>query len=359
MTKNEALLEKFRLCFFVDGLDEFEQTENATHYTLTKKILEWASKSKGNVKFCVASRELPVFETAFKASQRITIQTFTKGDIETLVRQRLGDNPLFENMMEAHESECRQLMGEIIAEADGVFLWVALVLTQLEDALANGDTITMLQKILREAPKELDPFFRSILDSIQDRYRESAYSVLGIAMRENSILLSTSIRWANYEEFAKLTKEDQERRNAGLIGCSMLFDISDRGKLSDLPTDFPRCDSQEEYDARIKDAKSQLMARCKGLLSYNEDDHVIFTHRSVPEFLQRALSAPDKPYDIDDFLVAERLVWMLLAVFKYQYRSEGGTLYYQGAGGVKEFPLGPNEEDPRWINVVVLSLSFG
>jgi hypothetical protein len=318
MTQNDALLEKFRMCFFVDGLDELEPTESATHYTLTQKIWEWASKSKGNVKFCVASREMPVFEGAFPANQRITIQTFTTNDIEKLVRQRLEDNALFQNMKGKHESKCEELMGKIIREAEGVFLWVVLLLTQFEESLANGDSIAMLERILKKAPKELDEFFLSILDSIPERYRESASTIMAVAMRVGGILLSNQKREPKYEKM-DLSMAQFPRMVVGLVGCSFLFEASDRGDLSDLPADFPQYGGEDELEARLKSARSQLKARCRGLLAY-QGTRFLFTHRSIPEFLQRTLNQKERSYQIDDHLVAERFVWMLLSELKYGFR---------------------------------------
>lgn len=315
MTQNDALLEKFRMCFFVDGLDELEQTESATHYTLTRKIWEWTSKSKGNIKFCVASREMPVFERAFPENQRITIQTFTAGDIENLVRQRLGENAIFQDLKKSHESKCEKLMKRIIMEAEGVFLWVVLLLSQLEESLADGDSIVMLERILQNAPRELDAFFLSILDSIPERYRESAYTTMAVAMRQTGILLSNQTMEPKYRnmdswvEFGNIVS---------LVGCSFIFEASDRGDLSDLPTDFPQCGGLAEMEARIESARSQLKARCRGLLAC-PSNKFLFTHRSIPEFLQRTLNQTERSYQIDDHQVAERLAWMLLSELKYGF----------------------------------------
>lgn len=317
MVQSKLLLEKFRICFFVDGLDEFEPTGHGGHDSLARKIRTWTVTSGGSVKFCVASREMPAFEGAFSSSQRITLQTFNKEDIFNLVEQRLGENELFHELQQKHERECEELMDTIVKDAEGVILWVALVLTQLEESLANGDPITMLQRILSQAPKGLDAFLLTILESIPEQYQESAYTVLAVVLRANGTLLADKQREPKYDAVTQMLCENIVEID--LCACSLLFEISDRGDLSNLPVDFLEEGgkiSPELVKARILSAGSQLKARCRGLLEAREDK-VIFTHRSIPEFLQRNLNQKVQSYHIDDHQVSERFAWM--AVVEKQY----------------------------------------
>ena len=66
----------FRLCLFVDGLDEF----SGNHMELAKLLIDIGSSP--HVKICVASRPWNVFEDAFELRPSLLLQSFTYGDIK-------------------------------------------------------------------------------------------------------------------------------------------------------------------------------------------------------------------------------------------------------------------------------------
>jgi superfamily I DNA and RNA helicase len=100
---------------------------------------------------------LLVFNGAFDASQRIPIQKFTEGDIQQLVKQKLEDNDQFKKLRETEEVNCMKFKQQILDNADGVFLWVTVLLNLLEDALISKDTMTQLQSIVTDTPYRRRP----------------------------------------------------------------------------------------------------------------------------------------------------------------------------------------------------------
>ncbi|KAK0664531.1 hypothetical protein QBC41DRAFT_376297 [Cercophora samala] len=193
LTKDRTLLERYRICIFVDGLDEFEpdSRRGTTHASLVRRIQEWTRNAAGGVKWCVSSREEPVFETMFSASQRITIQNFTRPDVEELIRHRFAENEIFAGIRQAHTERFQSVVNTVLEDADGVFLWVVLLLTQFEESVANGDGIDLVEQILKKAPTELESFFQAILDSVPEHYRDGAYTLLAIALRMQGTLLDS------------------------------------------------------------------------------------------------------------------------------------------------------------------------
>jgi len=345
ITENETFLAKYRMCIFIDGLDELEEVQGVKHYHVATQLKKWAAKSNGHLKFCISSREIPVFEGTFDAAQRIVVQTFTHNDIKLLVSQKLEGNPLFQERARVYPGVCEQVVKDIIDGASGMFLWVSLLVTQIEDALANHDSIEMLQKIVREAPPELEHFLQSILDSVQVRYRVSAYSIFGIVLRYNGILLS---------------RPSESSCGTGIIpvhlsnvGCFLLFDASDRGMLANLPV------SGDDFLQAIAEAPRELMprlesclkARCKGLLAC-VGDHVEFTHRSIPEFLQRALNRIEMN-SVRDNLIAERLAWVLLAEIEFWFPMRSADTANEGMIRMRSEAVssGPSA---TWRNIIWL-----
>lgn len=50
-----------RFCFFIDGLDEYEETFHDDYQSVTRKLKHWCGRTSSHVKICVSSREYNVF----------------------------------------------------------------------------------------------------------------------------------------------------------------------------------------------------------------------------------------------------------------------------------------------------------
>ncbi|KAK6955772.1 hypothetical protein Daesc_003416 [Daldinia eschscholtzii] len=153
-----------KFVFFIDGLDEFE----GHHADLARQIIKWTHGIQ-SVKFCISSREWPVFQDIFKDCLRIRLHELTRSDIRRFVGDRLcemnfnllmsKDGNMNDDNDESSSSiyEITRLKEDIVEGSDGVFLWVSLVLRHIENGIANGDRIQDLMKIVKSLPTELEP----------------------------------------------------------------------------------------------------------------------------------------------------------------------------------------------------------
>lgn len=80
------------------------------------------------------------------------------------------------------DSPCPDFVETLVQESDGVFLWVFLVTRSLLDGLTNSDRIKDLQNRLEETPKDLQDYFKSILFSIENRYRTQTARLFTVAI---------------------------------------------------------------------------------------------------------------------------------------------------------------------------------
>jgi hypothetical protein len=55
LTQERLVSEQYRICFFIDGFDEFDESHGYTCYDLTLKLKKWADISAGHIKFCVST----------------------------------------------------------------------------------------------------------------------------------------------------------------------------------------------------------------------------------------------------------------------------------------------------------------
>jgi hypothetical protein len=101
------------LCFFIDGLDEYEEILGEEYEDLATMLLTWTDDAPDNVKLCVSSRELSIFQNTFSPKQRLRLQELTKNDIEAVIRDRLSRFKLADEAVDG-ENLKEKLISEII-----------------------------------------------------------------------------------------------------------------------------------------------------------------------------------------------------------------------------------------------------
>ena len=167
-------------CFFIDGLDEYA----GDHSELVDVIQKMAAMP--NIKICVASRPWEAFKEAFDQDleSRLYLQDVTRQDIEAYVQKMLEANASYRKEIQGqYRTEWYMSLVSLITEkAQGVFLWVFLVVRSLLEGLENGDSISILRKRLEELPGDLQKLFQRMLDEIPRVYRETTARNFQVAL---------------------------------------------------------------------------------------------------------------------------------------------------------------------------------
>lgn len=258
----------YRLFLVIDGLDEYGGRP--------ADIIELMSalNKLPSVKICVSSRPDNAFMDAYGVmTTRLFMERFNKADIAGFVRDRFESHALFKqdedrNTLGAH------LIHQVVNDSNGVFLWVRLVVDDLEEGLTDRNTIVQLQRRLDSLPTELESFYDHMLDRVDKRYREDAASMLLTAYHAHD-LLSPLAFWFASERSRELeedgqTKPTDSRTNNRRRG-EMEFRLRSysRGLLviQELPLTSPRL---------IALPSSSLFGQ-----------KVNFLHRTIREFLVR------------------------------------------------------------------------
>jgi hypothetical protein len=296
---NSATFANHRFCFFIDGLDEFED-KNDTWADLARRLITWVNGTD-DVKICVSSREFETFESRFPANQRLRLQDLTRGDIGKVIQQKLEAARLdrqiyFQRLMKESPNASKKLETMVASKADGVFLWVTLTLKLLCLAFDNHESFSGLQKIIDGIPTELEEFFQYILDSIPKHDRQKAYCKLYFSLKFG---FSTSL--LQFAFFDRYLENNKFARNQ---------------EIEDL--------DDSEIENLLTAARAQVTGQCRGLLeirpsnfesheSFEHDlvlkEQVRFIHRSIPEFLQKHLP-------IEDINLGEIYIETVLAIVK-------------------------------------------
>lgn len=246
----EQPLNSARFCFFIDGLDEYD----GDHMEIIEIMDTFTSSSA--IKVCFSSRPRIVFENAFGANdgRRIKLHDLTNADITRFVTERLAAGSSFRRLM--HKSQHQELVDEIVNRANGVFLWVFLVVQSLRRGMTNRDTIPELLEWIRTLPVELEEFFHLILNSAERVYHKQAARLYQMRVCAPATLTVMDVSF--------FAEEDPT-----------------------FALQFP-VPSWKEIDVhgRCLETRIRVAARCTDLLEFTDDDKVQFLHRTVKDFLE-------------------------------------------------------------------------
>ncbi|OAA71385.1 hypothetical protein ISF_01936 [Cordyceps fumosorosea ARSEF 2679] len=279
-----ARSKKYALLLVVDGLDELE----GDHGALLTLMQSWVSQYPSTVKICVSSREHGVFESFFAKTAKFRLHELTKDDMSLLVAARLRASPALARLLPSRE-ESPDILGPLLVErAVGVFLWVVLAVSSLEDGAEAGDIRNAgeLEGRARRFPSELDDFLPYVHKSVTEHSRPWAYKAMALA------------------RFTQFTVAEllSEGGGGGYPGVGLMeFMLMDEVSQSwNLTTFSPRSDSKTaSVEERQEAARRKVLCRPRGFLAVSNLSHVrswpangtdklyiTFTHRSVVEFLE-------------------------------------------------------------------------
>lgn len=256
------------LCAFIDGLDEYTGDEE-----LLLQVIRLLSPASG-CKVCVSSRPDQAFCREFQGHPQCRVQDLNKKDIEKMVIEKL--KPCLERNKPTETIAINELVDDLIRNAEGVFLWLSIMIKDLTRGSNNGDRIDELHARLRVTPSTVYGQYRRILGGLDQSY-------LNYALKVFQILIATDhLDFHNFEENY-------------LLGLACAEDTSWMHI-----TDFDRIYfSSLTFETNCRELRTRLNSRCGGLIEirYDEDEveetivvrhcrSVKFIHRSVVEFLE-------------------------------------------------------------------------
>ncbi|KAH8803519.1 hypothetical protein F5884DRAFT_739958 [Xylogone sp. PMI_703] len=144
-------------CIFLDGLDEIDRDEGCFSMVQLVEIL----RTKTNTKLCISSRPELAFQDAFRGYPMLKLQDLTKKDIILYVQGFLMIN--FKDLGIDQDDDGidprQKVIDAVVERADGVFLWVHLVLKSLVRGASNRDTYATLAKRISQRPKRLEGLY--------------------------------------------------------------------------------------------------------------------------------------------------------------------------------------------------------
>lgn len=309
---SQATILPAKICFFIDGLDEYTDGE-AKYYGSYEELIETLKRleKSPHFKICVSSRPWTPFEAAFGESEnQLQLENLTRSDIHRYVRDHFDSNNKFQTLKDSG-ALVQKLTSDIVTRAHGVFLWVTLVVDSLLNGLLYDDDVDDLQKRLNELPDDLNEYFRRILETIEPIYWDQSVRIFQMSIDADQALPLLAYECLEHEH----------------INAKYALDIS------------PRTYSRVTTERTHEQMKNRLNARCKDLLEVVEDTaetHVMkqkvdFLHRTVRDFFQDTTAITDvirerKVTHFDSLLSLSKVMLSLVKIVVFDEQNHSPNL---------------------------------
>ncbi|KAB8527785.1 hypothetical protein FH972_025437 [Carpinus fangiana] len=252
---------KVHIFLLLDALDEYDGSKEM----LCRWVEDMSDRpAQSSVHFSVlfASRPWNIFTDAFEFRPGFKMQDHTGDDIRKYAHRMIQDRPVLHQVLSSPKlgpnvPDYNDVVAQIVAGANGVFLWVSLTLDELLVHASNGIDRSELFKILSGFPPELHDFYRRIISKIPQEYRIETYIMIEVVLRCQETLYV--------------------RNFASTVACAQALTFEEYRLL--------HFESQTTFNT--ENMQRRIRSRTGGLLEIAGHETVQFMHQSAREFLQR------------------------------------------------------------------------
>jgi hypothetical protein len=293
-----ATEQECKILFIVDGLDEF-QGPDQERLEMVQLFKSWTAKS--HVKMTVSSRPWNIYEDVFASTQQLRLEDLTMLDIREFVDHSLynSSSTFYRNLEEEDLKSSKTLVADKIVErAEGVFLWVRLVVNAMLQISRDGAKLEELVDELQNIPDDLNDFFLRMMKAINPQYQREASMIMQIAL----------------VDFDPMMMPKTFHFNApALLPTDLYYLATKESPYFCLKPSFQPL-KYEKAEGYHKKLERRLVSRCMGLLevAWGRTNawgpKIVFLHRTVRDFLmspraQKILhdSTGGAPYDAHAF----------------------------------------------------------
>ncbi|KAK0106605.1 hypothetical protein ONS96_004226 [Cadophora gregata f. sp. sojae] len=259
-----VVCKTIRVCFFIDGLDEYE----GDHEELAAFFAQLSCTP--NVKLCLSSRPWPAFQDTFRNHPGLRLQDLTCDDIRRFVNDKINGNSRMVLLRQREPERAAWFVQSLIWKAEGVFLWVTPVVKSLLKGLSHKNDLETLEKRLGSMPPDLEKLYShmlSMIDSHDMKKGSELFQLFEVCGVNKDLEL---IYFASSREVAEV--------------------LSTKPVVSRQTVDEAQ---HVQFDSIVEEMSIYLQACCGGLIEIFLDDpdrswrtgELTYIHRSVEEYL--------------------------------------------------------------------------
>jgi hypothetical protein len=179
------------MVLMLDGLDECEGDYHR-HIDFLESFLGKAFDGKRIIKICLSSREIPAMRSRLWPNLRCQIHQFTANDISRYATFML-DKAATRVSAYGLKSDTSKLVIEIVEKAQGVWIWVYLVVGILITDIEEGSDAKELLEEVSRCPPELKDLYVRIIEKIPVAFIHETITYLQLLNIWKRCLYSTSV----------------------------------------------------------------------------------------------------------------------------------------------------------------------
>ena len=249
--------------FIIDGLDEYDR-DSIGKTQLADLMLDLTRSPR--VKLLLSSRPETPFKTAFQQCPTLRLEKLTEPDISAYVNKKLWSNPAVMNVSSVEADSIREIAGFILDNAQGVFLWVVLILSIALDGIGSHEDLAVVRDRVTLLPPELDKMFEHILTKrIPQHHKQEAFRCLFITLVWHSEPLLQPHNDRLSYVVVSIARQASNYAEACTLASSTSFEST-------------------------RYFRNRLASRCQGLLEATEGFHdtvnVTLLHRTLLDYLK-------------------------------------------------------------------------
>jgi len=237
------------VCLFIDGLDEFVGDEDLLMETI--RLLSRTPRTH----VCVSSRPEQIFRQDFANSPQLRLQDLNYEDIEKATKDRL-DTTLKEKFPKTTWM-IDGLVANVIAKAQGIFLWADLVTKDLLKGARNSDSTQELHERLDSTPGTIEGLYEHMLERLDKSYFQDAARYFQPIMANQDYLALESDEFLGPRIWSSVLT---------LLHCAC---VDEEAWDHVLSHDLEYFQSPEFHDL-CRNLETRILTRCTGLVEVSE-----------------------------------------------------------------------------------------
>lgn len=278
------------ITIFVDALDENQNQDDnnmllSIFDNLNATYMDVRSKPGVPVlKICLASRPWPVFQQRLGDNPRVpafAMHDFTMSDIQAYTNNRLLKTISRHESHGERQKTISRLSADIASRANGVFIWVKIVVDNLRQDITDGTPIASLLAILHEYPEELDDMYKFTLKRVRGAYRPETMIIFKIMLASRVPLTALQLQLITHICIGSPQYNPRPIDSSDFITSWL---ASRSGGLIDIVGT-----GAEERLSAVSGGSFKPIAQPASDTSFGSEFYVEFIHQTVQEFVRNSL----------------------------------------------------------------------